>query len=137
MLLTSSSIRYRLSSSWGRSRGTASSLSLPREWLLSALSALWQFTSLAILTLKENPGSLIEWLRSTVLTPCDRHVFPLSLMLRERVVSEEPMSSASQMAFSSSYFFLCSAGRSLYVICSSAISYVGVDVDVEEDVAEE
>ncbi|KAK1663834.1 hypothetical protein QYE76_051993 [Lolium multiflorum] len=47
------------------------------------------------------------------------------------------MSSASRMAFRSSYFFLCSVGRSLYVIGSSATSDADVDMDVNVDVAED
>src|SRR4051812_18334354 len=45
-----------------------------------------------------------------------------------RVLSKEPMRSASKTALISSYRFLCSSGRYSYVTGSSAIATAGVDV---------
>src|SRR3954468_2952566 len=44
-----------------------------------------------------------------------------------RVLSQEPMRSASKTALISSYRFLCSSGRSSYVSGSSAIAAADVD----------
>src|SRR3954464_12936547 len=49
-----------------------------------------------------------------------------------RVLSKEPMRSASKRALRSSYFFLCSSGRSSYVIGLSPIAASDVDADVVE-----
>ena len=56
---------------------------------------------------------------------------PFHLMPWLRVLSKEPRRSASKTALSSSYFFLCSSGRSSYVSGLSAISVVDADAVVE------
>src|SRR4051812_33408744 len=52
---------------------------------------------------------------------------PFHLMPCVRVLSKEPMRSASKTALISSYRFLCSSGRSSYVRSSSAIAAADVD----------